>query len=125
MLVLENVAMFEAIYDATKKIYPIISDTIIVVGYADIRAGVQLLEGTEDDTGKYKIAVAPSDDNQILASFFMGGLAMLIYKLKYDKYVHPVSQDTEFKPDDNYKEILDNIIKAFEHVPYGGEYAHE
>lgn len=125
MLVFDNVAMFEAIYDSVKKIYPILVDTIIVVDYAESKAGVMLLEGTDEDAGKYKIAISPSDDKKVLASFFMGGLAMLIYKLTHQKYIHPLSQDADFKPDDDYKQIFATIVKAFENVPYGGEYVHE
>ena len=125
MLVFENIAMFEAIYDSVKKIYPELVNTIIVVDYAESKAGVQLLEGIDDDAGKYKIAISPSEDQKVLASFFMGGLAMLVYKLKNNHYVHPASQDVEFKPDDEYKAIFATIIKAFEKVPYKGEYAHE
>jgi len=125
MLVFDNVAMFEAIYDSVKKTYPELVNTVIVVGYAESKAGVMLLEGTDEDAGKYKIAITPSDDQKVLASFFMGGLAMLIHKLRYNKYVHPASQDVEFKPDDDYKAIFATIVKAFENVPYGGEYVHE
>jgi hypothetical protein len=125
MLVFDNVAMFEAIYDSAKKTYPELVDTIITVGYTETKAGVLLLEGTEEDAGKYKIAISPSGDEKVLASFFMGGLAMLIHKLRHNTYVHPASQDVEFKPDDEYKQIFATIVKAFETVPYGGEYAHE
>lgn len=125
MLIFENVAMFEAIYDAAKKCYPELRETMIVVGYTDSSSGVLLLEGTEEDAGKYKIAINSSgDDDKITATFFMAGLAMLVYRLKYDNYVHPLAGD-EFAINDEYKEILSTLTKAFEHVPYGGEYGHE
>lgn len=125
MLIFDNVAMFEAIYDVAKKLYPVLVDTIITVGYAETNAGVLLLEGFDEDAGKYKIAVSPSDDTKVLASFFIGGLSMLVHKLTTDKYVHPISTDPEFKPDEKYQQIFESIVKGFETVPYGGEYAHE
>lgn len=125
MLIFANVALFESIYDCAKKLYPELNDTFILVDYTDSKTGVLLLEGTDEDAGKYKIAVCTSEDERVNASFFIGGLSMLIYKLKYDKFVHPASSDTEFVPDERYKEIFKAIVKAFEHEPYHGEYAHE
>lgn len=125
MLIFENVALFEAIYDAAKPHFPELQNAMVVVGYTDSKSGVLLLEGTEEDAGKYKIAINPSgDDEKITATFFMAGLAMLVYRLKYDTYVHPLAGE-EFAINDDYKAILNTISKAFEHVPYGGEYAHE
>lgn len=125
MLIFENIAMFETIYDSAKKCYPELRETMIVVGYTDSSSGVLLLEGTEEDTGKYKIAInASGDDDKTTATFFMAGLAMVVYRLKYDSYVHPLAEG-EFAINDKYKEVLSTLIKAFEHVPYGGEYVHE
>lgn len=125
MLIFENIAMFETIYDSAKKCYPELRETMIVVGYTDSSSGVLLLEGTEEDTGKYKIAInASGDDDKTTATFFMAGLAMVVYRLKYDSYVHPLAEG-EFAINDEYKEILSTLIKVFEHVPYGGEYVHE
>lgn len=124
MLILENVAMFEAIYDAAKKHYPELQETMVVVGHTSSNSGVLLLEGTDEDAGKFKIAVnTENDDENITATFFMAGVAMLVYKLRFQAYVHPISE--KFEINDDYKLIMDTIAKEFEHVPYGGEYAHE
>lgn len=121
MLVFENVEMFKAIYDSAKTIYPELQGETIVVGYANINAGVQLLEGTNEDEGKYKIVMVPDDDMKIMASFFIGGLSMLVYKLKSNTYTHPI-----VNPDNaEYKEIFDNIVTAFSDVPYKGEYTYD
>lgn len=123
MLIFENVSVFEAIYDVAKRIYPELKDTVIVVGHTSSDSGVLLLEGKDDDAGKFKIVVNTENDNeQTVATYFMGGLAMLIHKLKYNNYATPMEQGVVNK---EFEEIMNTLVHAFERVPYGGEYIHE
>ena len=122
MLMFENVAMFEVIYDSVKNVYPELKDTIIVVGFMEDNKGVMLLEGTEEDAGKYKIAMTPNDDVRLTVTFFISGLSMLVYKLRYGEYIQSINQCID---NENYKNILDTITESLEAVSYKGEYVYE
>lgn len=120
MLVFENITMFEAIYDSAQTVYPEIKDLIIVVGFTESENGVMLLEGQNEDIGKFKILInSDNDDQKLTATYFMAGLSMVVYKLKYNDFVQPTIDNL------NYKEIMDNIVASFMDTPYRGEYVYE
>ena len=112
MLVFEHIAMFEAIYDVTKKLYPEIMDVTVTVGYAPCRENVQLLEGYDEDKGKYKIVINPQEDKIIVGSLFVSGMAMLVYHLKSGGYVHPITRPHEASVS-TYKTYFQSIADAF------------
>ena len=111
MLIFEKIPMFKAIYDCAKKIYPELEEANIVVDFTTTTDGVQLLEGTEEDAGKFKIAVNNSDDIQIVGSFFMAGLTMLVYYLRTGDHVHPITDEYKARHSE-YSNIADAIANA-------------
>lgn len=126
MLIFENVALIEAMYDSAKKAYPQLQDTTIFVGYGETNVGVSVLEGTDEDAGKYKIVVSPSDNERLAAAYFISGLSILIYKLTHGEegYVHPIDDNT-LQVNEDYQVIFKNMANAFNEAEYKGEYVHE
>lgn len=110
MLVFAHKELIEKIYGIAETLYPELKDEIIVMDYTNYNYGVHLLIGTEEDEGKYKIAINPSDDELIIASLFISGLSMLVYKLKYNKDVHPIYDEVN---DTEYKNIYSSISTHF------------
>lgn len=116
MLIFENIALFESIYDVTKNLYPEIADTIVTVGYANCKENVQILKGYDEDKGKYKIVVSPQEDKAIMASLFVSGMAMLVYHIKSGGYVHPITRPYEASVS-TYKTYFKTIADAFKDAP--------
>lgn len=122
MLIFEKIPMFKSIYDCAKQIYPELVDAQIVVDYVDTTVGVQLLEGTDEDAGKYKIIVDNhGDDMTIIATFFIAGLAMLVYRLKTGEYVHPIIDEQKALTSE-YSEIVKKLTNAYNGVTCEWEY---
>lgn len=119
MLVFKETALFEAIYDVAKEIYPEIKDVRTLVSFSNCKEGVQLLEGTEEDKGTYKIAVNVSElnDQHSNSLLFITGLSMLVYKLKAGEYMHPIIHN-EPETVSEYYEIAKSISDKF-HETYG------
>ena len=106
--------IFKALYDEVAKIYPEIKKVEILVAFENHKNGVMLLVGIDEDTDKYKLAINPSIDEEIVARFFITGLALLIYHLKYDKYVHPLAPDKEYQTDEHYDRIIAELYQIHE-----------
>ncbi len=77
--------------------------------YTNAKEGVQLLEGFDEDEGKYKICFNESTDGTVIMSFFAAGFAMLVFHLQTGQYIHPVLRraEAEVSP---YKTIYENIM---------------
>lgn len=116
MLVFEDIAMFESIYDITKELYPEIEDIVVTVGYGVCKENVQLLEGYDEDKGKYKIVIHPQEDKVIKGSLFVSGMAMLVYHIKSGGYVHPITRPHEASVS-TYKTYFQAIASAFKDAP--------
>ena len=115
MLIFEDTLLFQNIYDVTKHLYPESIYPIITVEFGNCKENVQLLEGYDEDKGKYKIVVNPQEDKDILASLFISGMAMLVYHLKSGGYVHPIIRPHEASVS-TYKTYFEEISKTFKQI---------
>lgn len=122
MLKIEFNKIFETLYHEVEKTHPEIEKAEILVAFENHKNGVMLLVGTEEDTNRYKISINPSCDEEIIARFFITGLALLIYHFKYDKYVHPLATDEDYQIDEHYDRIIAEIYAIHENLKNTGAY---
>lgn len=122
MLRIEFNKIFETLYHEVKKEYPEVEKVEILVSFENHKNGVMLLVGDEEDTNRYKISINPSTDEEIVARFFITGLALLIYHLKYDKYVHPLAPDEEYQTDEHYDRIIAELYQIHNKLKNTGAY---
>ena len=118
MLIFNNVMLFQTLYDCAKKQYPFIEDVEIYIDYEFDKFGVKLLEGTKEDKGKFQITISPTNDERMMATYFVNGLTMLILKLKYGDISNNAHADKQ-------EEVENNIMKEFETKDYNGEYVYK
>lgn len=122
MLKIEFNKIFETLYYEVEKAHPEIEKAEILVAFENHKNGVMLLVGTEEDTNRYKISINPSYDEEIIARFFITGLALLIYRFKYNKYIHPLATDEDYQTDEHYDRIIAEIYAIHEKLKNTGAY---
>ena len=87
MLIFEHLGAFKAVHDCVKAIYPEIESVPIVVETNNDVRKVAVLEGADEDQGKYKILINVSPDKGINAYNFATGLAQIVYRVQYGEFV--------------------------------------
>lgn len=115
MLIINNVAQFEQVYDIAVKLYPEIKDTTLLVsmGHGDT---LSLSVGVNDgDDGKYKLIIGTKEDvAENTYSFIVGMASFIIHRRdilsgKEDCYDCTVSEETKKEMED----IIEKISKVY------------
>lgn len=122
MLIFENLGAFKAIHECAKQLYPEITLVPVVIELSESVTRVVVLEGTDEDTGKYKIVLKIVPDKSLNEHNFTVGLAQVIFRVKYGVYVLDALRG-ELKGESanaakNYNLIIDSITEKLNNTMY-------
>ena len=110
MLIFEHLGAFKAVHDCVKALYPEIEPVPIIVEPSDTVRKVAVLEGVNEDKGKYKVLVGVVPDKGVNAHNFAIGLAQIVYRVKYGEFIidalHGENEPVAAK---NYSDIIGHI----------------
>lgn len=119
MLLFEHLGAFQAAYECAKKLYPEIETIPIIVQPDEKISRVAVLEGTDEDKGKYKILIRVTSEKGMNAYSFSVGLAQIIFRVKYGNFVlDSMSDGNPNKVANDYNDIIDSITKRLNDIMF-------
>ena len=119
MLLIQHLGPIQAAYNCAKKVCPELETTTVYVEITDKVKKVTVLEGDEEDEGKYKILINVSTDKGINAHNFTVGIAQVAFRLRYGEFVIDALRGPGGATAANdYNQLIDAITEELNNTPY-------